>query len=84
MEYPEKNRVTDGIGAIKLELNGMEVGYIEYQVPSMNMAKFKRAIIIKDKKMYGFTMIMFDPNLDKKRGMVFDMLVIAAVNSGKL
>lgn len=83
-DYPKKDRVAEGIGAVKVDVNGLEVGYIEYQVPPMNMAKFRRAVIVKDEKMYGFTLAFFDPSVDVKRGMVFDMLVIAAVNSGKL
>lgn len=83
-KFPKKNRVAEGMGAIKLDVNGFEVGYMEYQVPSMNMAKFRRAVIVKEDRMYGFTIVLFDPTVDKKRGLVFDMLVIAAVNSGKL
>lgn len=83
-DYPKKDRIAEGIGAVKVNVNGLEVGYIEYQVPSMNMAKFRRAIIVKDKKMYGFTLAYFDPSVDVKRGKVFDALIIMAVNSGKL
>jgi len=83
-EYSKENRVADGIGAIKVDINGTKVGYVEYQIPSMNMAKFKRAIVLSEKGIYGFTMVFFDPNVEIKRGMIFDMLVIAAVNSGKL
>ena len=83
-DYPTKDRVAEGIGAVKVNVNGLEVGFIEYQVPPMNMAKFKRAVIVIDDKMYGFTLAFFDPTIGVKRGMVFDMLVIAAVNSGKL
>lgn len=83
-DYPKENRVADGVGAIKVDVNGTEVGYVEYQIPNMNMAKFKRAIIVSEKGMYGFTMAFFDPSVEKKQGMVFDMLIIAAVSSGQL
>ena len=82
--YPDKNRVAEGIGAYKVDVLGLEVGYIQYQVPTMNMAKFTRAVIVKDGRMYGFTLAFFDPSVDVKEGLVFDMLIIAAVNSGKL
>lgn len=83
-DYSPKDQVAEGVGAVKVDVNGLEVGYIEYQVPPMNMAKFRRVVIVKDDKMYVFTLAFFDPAVDVKRGMVLDMLVIAAVNSGKL
>ena len=83
-EYIPKDKVAEGMGAVKVNVNGLEVGYLDYQVPSMNMAKVRRALIIKNNKLYGFTISLFDPNVNPKRAMVFDMLIIAAINSGKL
>ncbi len=83
-EYQPKHQIAEGIGGIKLELNGFEVGYLDYQVPAMNMAKIRRAILVKDNRLYGFTIVFYDPSIDPRRGMIFDSFVIAAVNSGKL
>lgn len=82
--YEPRNKVTDGMGAIKLDVNGFEVGYLDYQVPALNMAKIRRAVIVKENRLYGFTIVFYDPNIEPKRGMVFDGLVILAVGSGKL
>jgi len=76
-DYPTENRVAEGVGAVKVDVNGFEVGYIDYQVPSMNMAKIKRAVLVSDKGMYSFTRIFFDPDVEEKRGMFFDALIIA-------
>lgn len=71
-DYPTNDRVAEGVGAVKVNVNGLEAGYIEYQVPPMNMAKFRRAVIVKDENMYGFTLAFFNPAVDVKRGMVFE------------
>ncbi|MFC2129928.1 hypothetical protein ACFLSQ_00690 [Bacteroidota bacterium] len=76
--------IGEGFGGAIVDINGQEVGFIEYEVLSDNIIFVRHGIIIKEQKMYAFTMIFFDPKVDRKKGMYMEMLIIAAVNSGKL
>ncbi len=89
--YPQHNRVADGIGATIVNMNGTNIGILDYQLPELSltnpsnaMAIFRRAVIVKDNKMYGFTIAINDLSIDEGRIMVLDMLVITALKSGKL
>ncbi len=90
-DYPPGDKVAEGIGASIMNIGGSNVGFLDYQLPELSltnptnaMAIFRRAVIVKDNKMYGFTIAINDSTIDKGRIMVLDMLVIRALKSGKL
>jgi hypothetical protein len=83
--FKPKFHVGDGLGATITNINGTNAGLIEYEVPSdRGMIYAKHGLILKDQKLYTFTMIFFDPKADRSRSIIMETLMIAAVNSGKL
>ncbi len=83
-DFPEEDEVAEGVGATIVDVNGQNVAFIEYQIADADMPRVKRAMIFKDGKVYGFSLTLSHFSVNKRRAMLFDMLVIAAVNSGKL
>lgn len=76
--------VRKGMGATVVNINGENVGFIEYEVPSNKMIYVRHGLILKNGKLYTLTMLFFDPKADRKMGMAMETLMIAAINSGKL
>ncbi len=79
-EYP----IAEGIGAVKVDINGTKVGFLDYQLQWASNAAVQRALLLVEGRLYGFTMVEFDATAELGQGRRFMALVIAAVNSGKL
>lgn len=84
LKYLPTNKIAEGIGAVTLKVNGLDVIYLDYQIEPLNNAMVKRAVILKQKKLYDFTLTDFSPNVGSRDAIVLDVIVIDAVNSGKL
>ena len=84
-DFKPSHPVDKGIGATIVDINGQKAGFIEYEVKAKdNMIYGRHCLILKDKKLYTFTMVFYDQKTDRKKGMALEVLAIAAVNSGKL
>ena len=77
--------VDKGIGVTIVDINGQKAGFIEYEIKAKdNLIYGRHCLILKDKRLYTFTMVFYDQKTDRKKGMALEVLAIAAVNSGKL
>lgn len=83
-DYHPEDEVIPGLGASIVDVNGTPVGFMDYQATFGKMARFQRALILVEGRLYGFTLVLFDPALDEREFMRLAAMVIAAVNSGAL
>ena len=83
-DFKPSHPLGNGIGASIVDVNGQKVGFIEYEVQADRLIYARHCILLKEQRLYTFTMVFFDPEIDRKKGMALEVLVIAAVNSGKL
>lgn len=82
--YTSENEIYPGLGVDIVDINGVEVGILNYKMNHEPNTYVKRSAIYTKSGIYLFDIIMHQSEPNSKAGLTLFALLIAAVNSGKL
>lgn len=83
-KYQTENMVYPGLGVAVVDVNGINVGLLDYKMNREPDTYVRRAVLLSDNGLYSYTIVMHKSEPKDKVGMQLMGLVIASVNSGKL
>ncbi len=82
--YKNKQELYPGLGVDLVDINGTQVGILNYKMNREPNTYVKRAIIYTSNGLYTYTIIMHQSKPKSKAGLTLMVLLIAAVNTSKL
>jgi len=82
--YKTENMIYPGLGVAVVDLNGTNVGILDYKVSHEPNTYGKRAVVVTEKGLYSYSISMHKSEPKDKAGLHLMTLLIASVNSGKL
>ncbi len=83
-DYEVEDVIYPGLGAVIVDVNGTNVGLLEYKMNREPDTYVRRAILFSEKGLYSYSIIMHQSEPKSKTGLNLMAVVILSVNSGKL